>query len=234
MALFSIRLAVLVPALSVALALGACGGASSQPEAQADGATAPSATEKPAAGPLDVKASDMVLGSVDAPVTIVEYASLTCPACANFHETIFPTIKEKFVDTGKVRFVFREFPTPPVEFSLIGSVMARCAADKGGSAAYFLIAGSLFKTQRDWIYGEDPKAQLLKIAAQTGMDEAAFDACLRRQELVDAINAETKIASETLNVTGTPSFFLDGEKMTARSAAEFEAAIEAAVAKKGA
>ncbi len=233
MAQSSIRLTLLVPALSAALALAACGGASSQPGAESESATAPAA-ETTATGPLDVKSTDMVLGSADAPVTIVEYASLTCPACANFHETIFPTIKEKFVDTGKVRFVFREFPTPPVEFSLIGSVMARCAADKGGSEAYFLIASSLFKTQRDWIYGEDPKAELLKIAAQTGMDEAGFDACLRRQELVDGINAETKVATDTLNVTGTPTFFLDGEKMTARSATDFESAIEAALANKGA
>lgn len=213
------------------LVLAACDGGASNASAGAD---APDAAGKPAKASTaadEARANDMVLGSADAPVTIIEYASVTCPACASFHETVFPAIKERYVDTGKVKFVFREFPTPPAEFSLIGSVLARCAAERGGSDAYFLVLGSLFKTQRDWIYGEDPKAELLKIAAQTGMDETAFDACLRRQELVDLVNANVKEGSDKFGVNSTPSFVIDGKREPVRSVEDFEKLIEAALAK---
>ncbi|MEL6359644.1 MAG: DsbA family protein [Pseudomonadota bacterium] len=214
--------------------LAACGGAESKSTSD------PSATANTAPGKKDnaplhahagVLANDMVIGSADAPITIVEYASVTCPHCATFHQTILPEIKEKYVENGQVRFVFREFPTAPVRFALIGSVMARCAADKGGPDAYFAVLGALFKDQRGWIYGQDPKAELLKIASQAGMDEAAFDTCLQRQELVDLINENTRIASEDFKINGTPSFLLNGEKLNANSVEAFEKAIDAALAK---
>ncbi|MEO0398568.1 MAG: DsbA family protein [Pseudomonadota bacterium] len=220
-----------------ALLLAACGSADSSSGSETDSAassssdTTPSAdADKQSTASVAISDSDMILGSADAPVTIIEYASLTCPACASFHIGVFPQIKEKFVDTGQVRFVFREFPTPPFDFSLIGSVLSRCAAEKTGSDGYFLMIGSLFKTQRAWIHGEDPKLELLKIASQAGMDEAAFDTCLQdRQDLVDLVRGNAEAASEEYNITGTPTLILDDKKLTYRSAEELENKIQAAV-----
>ncbi len=168
---------------------------------------------------------DMVLGNEEAPVTLVEYASFTCGHCANFHTSVFPDLKEKYVNTGKVKFIFRELPTAPQQLSYIGSVIARCAADKGGDKAYFAVADSLFKTQAAWAFGEDPKLELLKIAGQVGMDEPALDACLNRQEIVDVINENVEEARDTFNVTGTPSFLLNGEKLSLRNLQELDDAL---------
>lgn len=210
----------------LAASLAACGGANSESGAQSS-PDAAGATEKSGTGAL----SDMALGDPDAPVTVIEYASVTCPACAAFHEQVFPAIKEKYIDTGKVRFVFREFPTSPANLSMAGSMMARCAADKGGIDAYFLILGSLFKTQRVWIYGESPRDELLKIAAQAGMGEADFDACVKRQELLDFLNENINEGSEKYDVNSTPSFILDGQKRQFSSLEVFSEALDAAIAK---
>jgi protein-disulfide isomerase len=214
--------------MAVPFLLAACSGAGSESGETAN--SLPSKAEAKADKLLT--ASDMVIGAEDAPVTVIEYASVTCPHCAAFHETIFPGIKEKYVDTGKVRFAFREFPTPPQGLSYVGSVLARCAAEKGGSDAYFLIIGTLFKTQKTWIYGEDPRLELVKVAAQAGMDEAAFDACMQRQDLVDLINANVSEAAGKYDIDSTPSFVVDGDKLTPiRSQEDFEEKLDAALAK---
>jgi protein-disulfide isomerase len=195
------------------LLVAACGDASSEagkPEAKAAGV-------KNAA----VAATDMVLGDPKAPVTLIEYASVTCPHCASFNEQVMPDLRTKYIDTGKVKLVFREFPTPPAKFSLLGSVLARCAADKAGPEAYFLVTDALFRRQQDWIK-ENPRPELAKIVAQAGMDEAAMDACLERTELVEVINNNAKQAMEEYDVQGTPSFILNGEKLSYRSKEEFE------------
>ena len=142
------------------------------------------------------------------------------------HASILPEIKEKYVDTGKVKIVFREFPTPPVEFSYIGSVLARCAAEKSGPDTYFLLIESLLKNQRTWIYGEDPKLELMKLVSQVGMDEADFDTCLKRQELVDAMNERIEEGRNKYDISSTPSFVIDGEKRTFRSAEDFMKALD--------
>lgn len=221
-----IRLSLRAALAAVPLLLAACGGASSS-----DKASAPETKPGDQLTVESKKGSDMVMGSVDAPVTVVEYASVTCPHCAAFHETVFPEIKEKYIDTGKVKFIFREFPTPPAEFSYIGSVLARCAAEKNGSDAYFAVVGTLFRTQRTWIFGDNPKAELLKVAGQVGMDEAAFDACLKRQDLIDQINARVEEGSEKYSITGTPSFIVNGEKATARTTEDFEKLLDEKLAK---
>lgn len=188
--------------------------ASTEPDSNA----APTETAEPAAtGAM----ADMTMGNPDAKVTVVEFASVTCPHCADFYQYMFPTIKEKYIDTGKIRFVFREFPTAPAGLSYVGSVLARCAADKGGSDAYFAVVDTLFKTQRTWIYGDDPKLELLKIAAQAGMNEKDFDACMKRQELVDLINKNVKEGAETYKISGTPTFVVNGTKRTIRSIDDF-------------
>ena len=223
------------------LLLAACGGetssnalaateAAAKNDAPANVRQAVAATDNDE-NPSRVQSNDMVLGDENAPVTVIEYASVTCPHCATFHKQIFPEIKKNFVETGKVKFVFREFPTSPARLSIIGSVLARCAADKGGSEAYFLVLGSLFNKQRDWAFGDDPKGELLKITAQAGIDEPAFDACLKRQELIDLVQENTQTAVDAFEVSGTPTFIVDGEKVNARSAEDFEKTLKEAYEK---
>ncbi len=174
--------------------------------------------------------AEMSMGADDAPITVIEYASVTCPHCATFHETVFPEIKEKYIDTGKVRFVFREFPTAPAELSVVGSMLARCAADRGGDDAYFLVLGSLFKTQQKWIYG-DTRDELMKIGAQAGLDETAFDDCVRRQELIDLINETVSDARDRYDVNSTPSFVVDGSLRHFSNADAMSEAIDEALEK---
>jgi len=211
--------------LAASLLVAACGNATSK--------AADDKAAIPAGENMEILSTDMVLGDPKAPVTIIEYASVTCPHCASFNEQVMPDIKEKFVATGKVKLVFREFPTAPANYSLVGSVLARCAAEKSGPEAYFLVTDALFRAQHDWIK-ENPKPELLKIIAQAGMDEAGMDACLQRKELVEIINGNAKGGMERYNVQGTPSFILNGEKMTYKTKEEFEKLIADAVEKAGA
>ena len=153
-------------------------------------------------GPLP----DMFLGEEAAPITIIEYASMTCPHCANFHETILPTIKEKYVDTGKVKLIFREFPLDARAYA--ASMLARCA-DK---QFYFPMTDVLFKQQETWARAEDPRGPLLQIAKLAGFTQESFEACLKNQELLDKVNETRKKAAEEYGVSGTPSFFINGEK----------------------
>ncbi len=211
--------------LAAPILTAGCGNASS--EAPKTDAAAPAAKGD------SIAATDMVLGDPNAKVTLIEYASVTCPHCAAFNETVMPDIKEKFVSTGKVKLVFREFPTAPANYSLIGSVLARCAAEKAGSAdAYFLVVDALFRAQHDWIK-DNPKAELVKIVGQAGMDEAALDACLKRQELVEVINKNAKEGMEKYGISGTPQFILNGEKMAYKSKEDFEQQVADAVEKAG-
>ncbi len=113
-------------------------------------------------GPL----GDKILGSDKAPVTIIEYASVTCPHCAVFHTEVYPKLKEKFIDTGKVRFVFREFPTAPANASIAGFMLARCSGDK-----YFPLIDAMMEQQRSWI--EKPYEGLLRMARQAGMSSGS-------------------------------------------------------------
>ncbi|MGD9799253.1 MAG: DsbA family protein [Parvularculaceae bacterium] len=203
----------------------ACGNASSE---TADAKAAGAAGSK-----VEILATDMVLGDPNAPVTLIEYASVTCPHCAVFNEQVIPDIKEKFIKTGKVKLVFREFPTAPANYSLIGSVLARCAAEKSGPEAYFLVVDALFRGQHNWIK-DNPRDELVKIVSQAGMDEAALDACLQRKELVDIVNENAKGGMEKYDISGTPQFILDGVKMTYKSKEDFVQLVADAVEKAGA
>jgi len=218
--LHSLRQAI----LAAPFLLVACGGASSEAPQQDAASSTTDAGESAV-----IAASDMILGDPNAPITIIEYASVTCPGCAAFHSNILPKVKEKYIDSGKAKLVFREFPTPPVEFSYIGSLLARCAADKSGKDSYFLIIDALFKNQRTWIYGADPKLELTKIASQVGMDEAQFDACLERQELIDAMNERIEEGRTKYNISSTPSFVIDGKPTRIGNLDDFTAAIDAAL-----
>lgn len=149
---------------------------------------------------------DVFIGEENAPVTIIEYASMTCPHCANFHEKILPEIKEKYIETGKVKMIFREFPLDPRAYA--ASMLARCA-DKD---FYFPMIDVLFKQQRVWARAEDPRPPLLQIAKLAGFTQESFEECLKNQELLDNVNATRKKAAEVYGVNSTPSFFINGEK----------------------
>ncbi len=213
---------------AAALALAACGGASSD-DASGDGGAESDVIDTSTTGAL----SEMTLGSDDAKVTVIEYASVTCPHCATFHENTFPAIKEKYIDTGLVKFVFREFPTAPANLSIAGSMIARCAADDGGTDAYFLVLDSLFKTQRTWAYGANPREELIKIAAQAGMSEAELDACINRQELLDFLNENVSAGRDKYDIRSTPSFIINGTLRRVSSIDDFSAALDEALEKAG-
>jgi protein-disulfide isomerase len=151
-------------------------------------------------GPL----GDHAMGSADAPVTIVEYASMTCPHCASFHETTYPAMKKKYVDTGKVRFIFREFPLDPL--AAAGSMLARCA----GKDKYFPMIETLFAQQKDWAV-QKPLQPLFAIARQAGFTQQSFDECLANQEILNGIEESRKRAAEKFKVTSTPTFFINGK-----------------------
>jgi len=148
---------------------------------------------------------DRMLGKEDAPVTVVEYASMTCPHCAHFHETTYPELKKRYIDTGKVRFIFREFPLDPLAAG--ASMLARCA-DK---EQFFPLIETLFQQQSKWAV-EKPIPQLLAIARQAGFSEEKFKACLSDQKMLDAMQAEQKRATDKFQVNSTPTLFVNGKK----------------------
>ena len=168
-------------------------------------------------GPLP----DLVLGNADAPITVVEYASMTCGHCAHFHTTVFPTLKEKYVDTGKVRFIMREFPLD--NLAAAASMLARCAGD----GKTFPLISVLFAKQDDWAFVKgDPRPELLKFAKQAGFTQDSFEKCLTDQKLLDDIAAIRSRAAETFGVNATPTFFVNGKKLNGVDLADFEKAFE--------
>jgi protein-disulfide isomerase len=154
---------------------------------------------------------DLFLGKADAPCTIVEYASMTCGHCANFHTKVFPTIKEKYVDTGKVRFVLREFPLD--DWATAASMLARCAGKDKVENAY-LMTGILFARQEQWAFTRSNRvAELFKIAQQAGFTQDSFDKCLTDDALTKAVEAAREHASKSFGVSSTPTFFLNGRRL---------------------
>src|ERR1700720_4454880 len=160
---------------------------------------------------------DMALGPANASVTITEYASMTCPHCAAFNKDVFPKIKSEYIDTGKVHYVFREFPLDIK--AAAGSMLARCIA-KDDSGKYFAVIDMLFKQQSDWAM-KNTAETLGRIGKQAGLSQQAVEACLKDQALLDKIAADQKYASEVLKVDSTPTFFINGEKI--KGEASFEA-----------
>jgi protein-disulfide isomerase len=155
-----------------------------------------------APGPL----GEQEVGSANAPVTIIEYASMTCPHCAQFHEQVFPEIKKNFIDTGKVRFIFREFPLDPL--AAAGFMLARC----GDKDKYFPMIETLFAQQKDWVV-QKPLAPLLAIAKQAGFTQESFDKCLANQKVLDGIEEVRTRAAQKFQVTSTPTFFVNGKML---------------------
>jgi protein-disulfide isomerase len=153
---------------------------------------------------------DMVMGKADAPVTVIEYASMTCPHCAHFQETTFPEIKKQYIDTGKVRYIFREFPLD--NLAAAAFMLARCAG-KDDSSRYFAMIDTMFKQQRTWAV-EKPIPPMLAIAKQAGFTEQSFNACLANQPILDGIEKVRSRAVKDFKVESTPTFFINGTKVT--------------------
>jgi protein-disulfide isomerase len=154
-----------------------------------------------------VSLPDMALGPANATVTITEFASMTCPHCADFNEKVFPKIKSEYIDTGKVRYVFREFPLDIK--AAAGSMLARCIA-KDDSGKYFAVIDMLFKQQNDWVL-KNTTETLTRIGKQAGLSGQQIEDCLKDQALLDKIAADQKYAADVLKVSSTPSFFINGE-----------------------
>ena len=171
--------------------------------ASAQEATTP---EAPTTAPLP-EVPDMVLGAADAPVTLVEYASYTCPHCAQFHDTVFKDLKKDYIDTGKVKFVFREVYSD--RSGLWAAMVARC----GGETRYFGISSMLFDRQKEWAASDDPAAvveNLKKIGRTAGMDDATIEACMKNAPMAEAMLARFQENMETDKVEGTPTLIIDG------------------------
>lgn len=152
---------------------------------------------------------DMAFGAEDAPITIVEYASFTCPHCANFHKNVLPSIKENYIDTGKVRFIFREAYFD--KYGLWASLMARC----GGEMRYFGITDILMDDQAAWLGEGDPTtvvANLRRIGLSTGMTNESLDACFNDQDQVQALVAWYQENFTRDEMDSTPSFLINGQK----------------------
>ena len=200
---------VAVTALCLALPLGVTDAmAQEQPEPTGDVDMAEAL--KP--GPLP----EMALGDEKAKVTIIEYMSMTCPHCAHFHNTSFDEIKTKYVDTGKVRFILREFPFDPVATAAF--MLARCNPQDPKTLAtptqYFAMVSMLFKQQRAWASPQDGnvRAALLQTVKLAGYSQESFEACLTNQKLLDDVNAVVKRATSEFGVNSTPTFLIDGKK----------------------
>lgn len=178
-------------------------------DAMAQGAAAASVA-KPVSLP------DMALGPAKAPVTIVEYASMTCPHCAGFEQNVFPMLKSKYIDTGKVRFVFREFPLDIK--AAAASMLARCIAG-GDAGKYFEAVDQLFKTQGQLMEHTTDTLKLIG-KQQAGMSEEAVESCVKDQARLDKLKADQSFAFETLKVDATPTFFINGERI--KGAMSFE------------
>jgi protein-disulfide isomerase len=163
-----------------------------------------------------VSLPDMALGAANAAVTITEYASMTCPHCAAFNESVFPKIKSEYIDTNKVRYVFREFPLDIK--AAAGSMLGRCIA-KGDSGKYFAVIDMLFKQQGDWVT-KNTTETLTRIGKQAGLSQQAVEDCLKDQALLDKIAADQKFASEVLKVNSTPTFFINGEMIKGETSFE--------------
>ncbi len=149
---------------------------------------------------------DMSMGNDKASVTVIEYASMTCPHCAHFQETTFPELKKRYIDTGKVRYIFREFPLDALAAAAF--MLARCAGEKD-SSRYFALIDTMFRQQRTWAI-ERPIPPMMAIAKQAGFSEQSFNACLANQKMLDGIESIRQRAVDKFRVQSTPTFFING------------------------
>jgi len=147
---------------------------------------------------------DIVEGDPKAPITIVEYASMTCTHCAAFHHDVYPALKKNYIDTGKVKFILREFPLDPLATAAF--MLARETGDKRDA-----VVDLLFSQQKNWAFTDKPLENLTRYAKQAGFTQESFEACLKNQSVYDAVIAVRKRGAETFKVDSTPTFFINGQ-----------------------
>ncbi len=176
-----------------------------------------------------VTADDMSMGNPAAKVTVIEYASASCPHCARFNNEVFPAFKAKYIDTGKINYVFREFLTPPAQFAAAGFLTARCA----GKDKYFSVLDAVYRGQEAMYQSNDFRGGLLRIAQSVGLSEQQFNACVTDDKALTALNDRVQRYETKDNITGTPTFMVNGKKLDGeQTLASLDAAIAAAQAGK--
>jgi protein-disulfide isomerase len=153
-------------------------------------------------GPL----GDNILGDANAPITVVEYMSLTCSHCKHFHDTTWKPLKENYIDTGKVRFILRDFPLDPLATAAI--MLAHAAPND----KFFEMVDLLFDQQEKWAFVDDPVSALLAIAKQVGFTQETFELTLKNQALLDGVNAVKERGASQFGVNSTPTFFINGAR----------------------
>ncbi|MDP6785529.1 MAG: DsbA family protein [Rhodospirillales bacterium] len=180
-------------------------------------------------GPLGAMLARRVMGSADAPVTMEEFSSLTCPHCATFHREALPKIKKAYIDTGKVKLIYNDFLTRPVALALAAAMLARC----GKPERYFGFLEILFRGQQSWATSKDPRKELERVARFGGIGKAEFDACLNNEALLKGIQERVGEAQTRFGIESTPTFLIDGVKVTGPLPFEdFQTVIEEALKSK--
>lgn len=174
----------------------------------------PAAAARAQAPTIEAMMAERVIGKADAPITIYEYASLTCSHCASFHKDTLPKLKENWLDTGKAKLVFHDFPLDGL--ALRAAMMARCLPNE----RYFPVVDILFKNQDSWSRARDPLAALSGIGRLSGLSQEAFDACMKNEDLQKAVLARAFEGQQQYRIEATPSFVINGELF--RGAASYE------------
>ena len=176
--------------------------------------------------PTQAMLAERALGSPSAKVTIVEYSSLTCPHCADFHRDVLPEIQQEYIDKGLVRYIPRDFPLDGR--ALAAAMIARCAPPD----RYFAFLDMLFRDQQTWARSANPLDDLKVRAQLAGLSAAEVDACLKNKDLADGIQAAAAEAQKRDGIESTPTFFIDGKKISgAASYEKFKSAIDEAIGK---
>lgn len=217
---------ILMISLAVALASGAdwwFTSQSAQPTVQGQPIALPGAANAQESNSGDVEVQEMILGSLDAPVEVIEYASYTCPYCANFHSDVFNDLKADYIDTGKVKFVYREVYFD--RYGLWGSIIARC----GGEERFFRITDMLYAEQSTWARAGNDAAiadELRKIGRIAGLENDKLEACLSDGDKARALIEWYQANAEKDGISSTPSFVIDGKLYSNMNYSDFREVLE--------
>lgn len=166
---------------------------------------------------------EITLGSEKAPVTLIEYGSLTCDNCIRFHRNVFPRIKKQYIDSGTVRFIYRHFPTS--DAAVRGAIASQCAGEKS-----YEMLDDLYSTTADWYRADNRDSVFVQKASSLGLNSEAYLSCLSDPKNLDEIKNQQQAAKQNLDVTGTPTFFINGKIVRGkRSFVEIKALVDEAL-----
>lgn len=209
---FHSRIPAMLAALVMTVLLAGCfeGTETQTPSNAVEAKTSQSANDLESEGSLP----ENILGSPDAPVTIIEYSSMTCPHCAAFHTGTLPDLKKKYIDTGKVRYVIREFPLD--DLAIAASMLARCVEP----SKYFAFTEVIYEQQRRWSRSNDPLGELRSISKQAGLTEEKFTECLQNRTLEQNIRNVREHGGQKFLVNSTPTFIVNGQIMRGNNSLE--------------